>query len=57
MSQSQNFKSGPRSQKLIAKASIHAGALYGCELDSVTLKNIANLRAATAVALNCEWGA
>ena len=51
------LQSGPRSQKLIAKASVHAGALYGCELDPLTSKNVANLRTATAVALNCEWGA
>ena len=46
----------PIPKKPIAKASVHAGALYGCELDPLAIKNVTSLGAATAVALNCEWG-
>ena len=48
------LRCGPRSKKLISKASVHAGALYGCELDPLTINNITKLRTSTAVALSCE---
>ena len=47
---------GKRSKSLITRASLQAGALYACELDPLTLHEIAVLRVATATALNCHFG-
>ena len=47
---------GRRAKVLITRASLQAGAFYACELDPLTQREFAALRAASASAINCHTG-
>ena len=40
----------------MTRASVQAGALYACEVDRITLRQIQDLRVISSVALNYDWG-
>ena len=47
---------GRRPKVLITRASIQAGAMYACETDPLTQKQLHELRVISAVAMNYDWG-
>ena len=47
---------GRRGRVTATRASLQSGALYGCEIDPLTLRQLHTLRVQSAAALNYEWG-
>ena len=52
-----SLRIGRHPKVLITRASVQAGALYACESDQLTLRQIQDLRVISSVALNYDWGA
>ena len=51
-----SLRSGAKSKRLICRTSLHAGALYACEVDPPTRSQLHQLRAVTAQALGHSGG-
>ena len=50
------LRSVKRSRITVTRVSLHAGAMYGCDVDPLTLQQVRQLRTGVAIGLNCEWG-
>ena len=56
ISRVRHLRIGRRPKVLITRASVQAGALYACETDQLTLRQIQELKVISSVALNYDCG-